>query len=161
MKLCISLLSFLLSTVSVSSTISGDFVDTAICGEFLIEADCAFEADPDRRRRNRNRRNLNRKLNGGKGTKEDGFINSCTVMIDGVKVETTIKEITYTEVTFDETVKGDDVVLELFASLIKVSEPAITGLAKLETFAYDVADVLSKDDSTTTLKTFSIAWSGC
>ena len=54
MKLSILLL--LISSVSVSSTISGDISDTAMCGPSLIEASCEFEADPGRRRLNRNRR---------------------------------------------------------------------------------------------------------
>ena len=51
MKLATLLL--LLRSVSVSSTISGDISDTAVCGDVLIEASCEFEADNRRRRAGR------------------------------------------------------------------------------------------------------------
>ena len=165
MKFFLGLLLFTVNTVSVSSTISGDISDMTLCGESLIETSCEFEADPDRRRlvgnRIRNRRNRRRNLNGkGKETEPpgaDGFLNFCTVLIDGTEVESEIEELVYTEVTFDEEIKGDDVKLELFASLIKLTDDSgIVGLVKLETFEYEKPDAESDDDPLTTLKTFSI-----
>ena len=160
------LLVLFLSAVSVTSTISGDITDTAVCGDYLIESECEFEADPDRRRRLNDRRRQAR-LAGRKMKKEsedegeDGFLNKCTVFIDGVEANITITDLDYCIVEYDEDVKGDDTKLELFQSVVKVYNSTIQGLYKLETFEYDDPNSDDDDDTLTTLKTFSVAWSGC
>ena len=164
MKLFAALL--LLSSVSVSRAISGDIEDNTVCGTTFIESLCEFEADPDRRRRIRERRRRARAA--GRILKDeseeeeaDGFINQCTVFVNGTAVNVTIKDLQYTIVTYDEDVKGDDTDLELFQSSVKVFNTTISGLYKLETFEYDDPKSDDKYDTLTTLKTFSVAWSGC
>ena len=167
----LSILLFLISSVSVSSTISGDISDTNACGPSLIEASCEFEVDPDRRRRNRRR---TQRLVGGRvahlrrlpGKEDedpgaDGFINSCTVFVNGTEFTSTIKDLDYGLVEYDEDVKGDGTKLELFASLVSLDNTTITGLFKLEAFDYDDANSDNDEDRITTLKTYSVAWSGC
>jgi hypothetical protein len=170
MKLSLLLLFVSTSAVTVYGTISGDISDTAVCGDVIIQADCSFEADPDRRRRRQIERSTprtrgTRKLGGKNDDSDqgaDGFINSCTVMLDGEEVPTTIKDLDYALVNYDEDVKGDDVYLELFQSLVSVENTTITGLFKLETFEYDIPNAAQTDDDRqTTLKTFSVAWAGC
>ena len=163
----LSALILLLSAVSVSSAISGDIEDTTVCGTSFIESSCEFEADPDRRRRIRERRRRDRaagrilKKDEDKDEGADGFINSCTVFVNGTEVDVTIKDLQYTIVTYDEDVKKDDTELELFQSSVKVVDTTISGLYKLETYTYDDPESDKKDDTITTLKTFSVAWSGC
>ena len=167
MKFSLLLLFLSTSTVSVSSAISGEIEDTTQCGTSLIESVCDFEADPDRRRRARERRRASRaKGRRMKDDKEDegadGFINECTVFVNGTEVDVTIKDVGYALVTYDEDVKGDEVELELFQSVVKVFNTTISGLYKLETFDYDIPNAESSDDDRqNTLKTFSVAWSGC
>ena len=165
--------SFLLlaSTVAVSAALSGDLSDTAVCGDSIIHAECSFEADPDRRRRLQNQSQRKRhaaNTRGGArmlGKKEDagadGFLNDCTVTLDDVELEITITDLDYALLTYDEDVKGDDTNLELFQSLVKVEDSTITGLFKLEAFEYDDPKSDYDKDTITTLKTFSVAWSGC
>ena len=102
-----------------------------------------------------------RKLKDDKEEGADGFINSCTVFVNGTEVDVTIKDIDQALVTYDEDVKGDDTKLELFASSVKVFNTTIAGTFKLETFDYDDPKSDKKDDRITTLKTFSVAWAGC
>ena len=164
----LSALLLLLSSVSVLSSvsiISGDIEDNTVCGTSFIESLCAFEADPDRRRRIRERRRLARAagriLKDDSDDEADGFINKCTVFVNGTEVNVTIKDSVYTIVTYDEDVKGDDTELELFQSSVKVFNTTIAGTYKLETFTYDDPKSDKKEDTITTLKTFSVAWSGC
>lgn len=91
----------------------------------------------------------------------DGFINFCNVTVDGTKINTTITDLDYALITFDEGARGDGVKLELFQSLVSLDDSEITGLFKLETFDYDDPNSDDDADRITTLKTFSVAWSGC
>jgi hypothetical protein len=83
------------------------------------------------------------------------------VTVDGVSYNTTIKDLDYALVTYDEDVRGDGVKLELFQSLVSLDDTEITGLFKLETYDSDDPQSDNDDDRLTTLKTFSVAWSGC
>ena len=164
----LSLLFLFATSIAVSATISGDISDTAVCGDDIIQADCSFEADPARRRRHRQRRAAHTRGAARKLPKEeeeppgaDGFLNSCTVTLGGTAVNVTIKDLDYALVTFDEDIKGDGVDLELFQSLVSVTNSTIAGLFKLETYEYDDPNSDKDEDTLTTLKTFSVAWSGC
>ena len=162
----------LASTVAVSATISGDLSDTALCGGSIIHVACSFEANPDRRRDlqgegQRKRRTTHTRGGARMVAKEvedpgaDGFLNDCTVTLDGVELNITITDLDYALLTYDEDLKGDDTNLELFQSLVKVEDSTIMGLFKLEAFEYDDPDSDKAEDTITTLKTFSVAWSGC
>ena len=163
----LSALLLLLSTVSVSGALSGEIEDNTVCGSTtFIESLCEFEADPDRRRRIRERRRRARAA--GRILKHesdedeaDGFIDTCTVFVNGTEVNLTYTDLQYTIMTYDEDPLGDDVELELFQSLVKVENSTISGLYKLETFVYDDPKSDKDEDTLTRLKTFSVAWSGC
>lgn len=155
---------------------------TLLCAVIILlkPRSCEFEADPSRRRRNRNRRRAARSVAGRRGGQQqrrlpskgkeedvvedpgaDGFINFCNVTVDGTKINTTITDLDYALITFDEGARGDGVKLELFQSLVSLDDSEITGLFKLETFDYDDPNSDDDADRITTLKTFSVAWSGC
>lgn len=142
------------ATTGQHSTIKGEIKDVDLCGDVLLETVCIFEV-PDLTRRRRRRR---RRLGGGgnQDNKVENVINSCKIRVDGDDVDSTVTAVDFCELKFDETVKGDDVKLLMFTSHVKLEDSHITGLIKLEAFEYD-----NQEQAMTTVKTFSITWSGC
>ena len=152
------------TTVTARETIKGTIKDENLCGGVLLETVCSFEVpDFNRRRRRRLGGGANKGGGGGPGTRVGDLnqvvnvITSCQVQLDGVQVDSSVTALEFSELVFDETVKGDDTKLLVFANKINLADSDVTGLVKLEAFEYDDSSNLP----TTTLKTFSIAWSGC
>lgn len=123
---------------------------------------CSFEV-PDLNRRRRRRRLGGATGGEAKNNQVVNVINNCEVKFDGENVDSTVTAVDFCEVKFDETVRGDDVKLLLFASKIKLADSDMEGLVKLEAFEYGKSDPphAHYPGYMTTVKTFSIASSGC
>lgn len=161
MKFWLGLL-FLLSNVSLAASasnakITGQIKDVDLCGDVLLETVCNFEV-PDLTRRRR-RLGANQQAN-DKNNNMDSVIRSCKIKLDGEDMDSTVTAVDSCELKFDETLRGDDTRLLMYTSLVKLDDSDIKGLVKLEAFEYDNQNPDS-NQALTTIKTFSITWSGC